>query len=529
MIVKYAWKNISRSLGRNILIGLIVFVIATAACVALSVQQAAVSAREKSMEGMSVSGHIYVDRQYIMQNMTPGPGTDIRDVLKEMSGLTLEEMQVYAAAPSVQHFTCYAVISPDGADGLEALSSTKTRPEEEEASDAEAEEAAEETPAPEMQQPAPPNGPGQPQQPQQPQQPMQPEDPATLLQSMVYQGEFSLTGYWDETAMTDFQSGVCYLTDGEMFEENTSKHVCLIEEQLATYNGLSVGDKITLCNPNDEEESYELTVCGIYKNTQMSANTALAANDPANAILTSYTVLDEIASKSERVSEYPMQRSLTGTYIFASVADYDSFENEVRELGLSEKYAVTSTDIAAFEQSMLLLDNLKNFAQTFLLITLLIGALVLIVISIINIRDRKYEIGALAAMGMKKGKISGLFVTEILIVTLSAILLGCAVGSAISVPVTNSLLSAQVEQQKAEDEKTSANFGRTDMNENHVKPRGGDVEGEVEYVDSIEFSTNWVVIAKMIGIGIALSLVSGMAAVLFILRYDPKQILANRD
>ena len=329
--------------------------------------------------------------------------------------------------------------------------------------------------------------------------------------------------------MTDFQSGVCYITEGEMFAENTEEHLCVIEQQLATLNDLSVGDEITLCNPNDEEETYTLTICGIYKNTQISSNTAVAANDPANTILTSYVVLDEIASNSEAVSENPMQRSLTGTYIFASVADYDSFEEEVRELGLSEKYTVTSTDIAAFEQSMLLLDNLKSFAATFLLITLLIGALVLVVISIINIRDRKYEIGAMAAMGMKKFKISGLLVTEILIVTLTAILLGCAVGSAISVPVTNTLLSAQVEQQKAEDEQTSANFGRQSMNEEHVKPRGGDVEGEVEYVDSIEFSTNYEVILKMIGIGIALSLLSGMAAVLFILRYDPKQILANRD
>ncbi len=532
MIFKYAFKNISRSVGRNILIGLIVFVIATAACVALSVQQAADSARESSMEGMSVSGHIYVDRQYIMQNMSPGPDTDIRDVLSELSGLTLEEMETYAAAPSVQQFTYYAVISPDGADGLEAMSSNKVRTGSEESSEEAAEETAEaegaETPE-ETAPPVGPNGETAPAPPSAPEMPQQPEDPEQMLQSMVYQGEFSLTGYYDETAMTDFQSGVCYITDGTMFEENTSERLCVIEQQLATLNDLSVGDEITLCNPNDETETYTLTICGIYKNTQISANTSVAANDPANTILTSYAVLDEIASASESASEYPMQRSLTGTYIFASVADYDRFEEEVRELGLSEKYTVTSTDIAAFEQSMLLLDNLRSFAETFLLITLLIGALVLIVISIINIRDRKYEIGAMAAMGMKKIKISGILVTEILIVTLAAILLGCAVGSAVSVPVTNTLLSAQVEQQKAEDEQNAANFGRASMNEDHVKPRGGDVEGEVEYVDSIEFSTNYEVILKMIGIGIALSLVSGMAAVLFILRYDPKQILANRD
>ena len=526
MILKYALKNISRSMGRNILIGIIVFVIATAACVALSVQQAATNTREKSMEGLSVSGHIYVDRQYIMENMAPGPDTDMRDVLKEMSGLTLEEMQYYATASNVQSFYYSCSISPNGNEDLSAMSSTSQSHSGDVTEPSEGTEPSETEPA--MTGPngeTPPDGQGQ----QQPgmQQPGQPQDPSQMLQNMVYQGDFTLTGYSDESAMTDFISGVCYITDGRMFEEGTSEYECIVEQQLATLNGLSVGDPITLCNPNDETETYTLTICGIYKNTSISNNVTLAANDPANTIITSYAVVDSIYSASESASENPMQKSLSGTYVFASVDNYDAFEEEVRTMGLSEKYTVTSTDIAAFEQSLLLLDNLKEYAGTFLLITLLIGAVVLIVISIFNIRDRKYEIGAMAAMGLKKHKISALLLTEILIVTLCAILIGCAVGSVVSVPVTNSLLAAQVEQQKAEDEQTQSNFGREQTES--TKPRGGDVEGEVEYVDSIGFSTNFEVVLQMMAIGVALSLVSGSAAVFSILRYDPKQILANRD
>ena len=327
--------------------------------------------------------------------------------------------------------------------------------------------------------------------------------------------------------MADFISGVCSITDGRMFEEGTSEFECIIEQQLATLNGLAVGDQITLCNPNDDTETYTFTICGIYKNTTVSSNVTLAATDPSNAILTSYPVVESILASSEASSDNPMSKSITGTYYFASVEDYDKFEEEVRTMGLTEKYTVTSTDIAAFEQSLVPLDNLKEFAKTFLLITLLIGAVVLVVISIFNIRDRKYEIGALAAMGMKKHKISGLMLTEILIVTLCAILIGCAIGSVISVPVTNSLLAAQTQQQIEEDAQTQSNFGRDTTNA--TKPRGGDVEGEVDYVDSIGFSTNFEVLLQMIAIGVGLSLVSGSAAVFSILRYDPKQILANRD
>lgn len=519
MILKYALKNISRSMGRNILIGIIVFVIATAACVALSVQQAAANARQKSMEGLSVSGHIYVDRQYIMENMTPGPDTDIREVLKEMSGLTIEEMQYYATASSVQSFNYSCSISPNGNEDLEAMSATKqTTPDSGTEPDAT-------TPTEPVQ--TGPNGETPPDGQMPGGQPGQPTDPGQMLQNMVYQGDFTLTGYSDESAMEDFISGVCSITDGRMFEEGTSEFECIIEQQLATLNGLSVGDQITLCNPNDDTETYTFTICGIYKNTTVSSNVMMAATDPSNAILTSYPVVESILASSEAASDNPMSKSITGTYYFASVEDYDKFEEEVRTMGLTEKYTVTSTDIAAFEQSLVPLDNLKEFAKTFLLITLLIGAVVLVVISIFNIRDRKYEIGALAAMGMKKHRISSLMLTEILIVTLCAILIGCAVGSVISVPVTNSLLAAQTQQQIEEDAQTQSNFGRDTSNT--TKPRGGDVEGEVDYVDSIGFSTNFEVLLQMIAIGVGLSLVSGSAAVFSILRYDPKQILANRD
>ena len=184
-----------------------------------------------------------------MENMAPGPDTDMRDVLKEMSGLTLEEMQYYATASNVQSFYYSCSISPNGNEDLSAMSSTSQSHSGDVTEPSEGTEPSETEPA--MTGPngeTPPDGQVQ----QQPgmQQPGQPQDPSQMLQNMVYQGDFTLTGYSDESAMTDFISGVCYITDGRMFEEGTSEYECIVEQQLATLNGLSVGDPITLCNPN---------------------------------------------------------------------------------------------------------------------------------------------------------------------------------------------------------------------------------------------------------------------------------------
>ena len=74
-ILKNALRCISRSKGRNILIGIITLVIAVSACLGLSIRQAAESAKSDTLDGMSVTATISFDRQSMMNNMgRPGGG-----------------------------------------------------------------------------------------------------------------------------------------------------------------------------------------------------------------------------------------------------------------------------------------------------------------------------------------------------------------------------------------------------------------------------------------------------------------------
>ena len=73
-VLKNALRCISRSLGRNILIGIIALVIAVSACIGLSIRQAAENARSTTLEGMSITASISYDRQSMMGNMMGGMG-----------------------------------------------------------------------------------------------------------------------------------------------------------------------------------------------------------------------------------------------------------------------------------------------------------------------------------------------------------------------------------------------------------------------------------------------------------------------
>ena len=84
-------------------------------------------------------------------------------------------------------------------------------------------------------------------------------------------------------------------------------------------------------------------------------------------------------------------------------------------------------------------------ALYFLIVVFAIGGVVLVVLNIFNVRERKYEVGVLTAIGMKKFKVSLQFIFETLVVTFVFIVIGGCIGAVSSVPVTNSLLESQIE------------------------------------------------------------------------------------
>ena len=54
-----------------------------------------------------------------------------------------------------------------------------------------------------------------------------------------------------------------------------------------------------------------------------------------------------------------MPSQTSGTYVFATVEDYENFAEKVYEEGLDESYKVSSSDVSQYESGLLPLENLK--------------------------------------------------------------------------------------------------------------------------------------------------------------------------
>lgn len=76
-IIKNALLSIARSKERNILIGIIALAIAVSACIALSIQQSAIKAREDTLNVMNITAQISKDFDSMMQSARPEPGENL--------------------------------------------------------------------------------------------------------------------------------------------------------------------------------------------------------------------------------------------------------------------------------------------------------------------------------------------------------------------------------------------------------------------------------------------------------------------
>jgi ABC-type transport system, involved in lipoprotein release, permease component len=491
-IVKNAWKSIARSKGRNILIGIIVLVIATSSVVALAIRSSANEVVRQQKAAFNITATIGVDRSAIISKSSGS--TDMRTIMSSIPALTLTQLKSYADSAYVTGLAYQISLSLDSSDITAASNSS--------ASSGSASNSR--------------GG----------------NFGGEYGGQQQNQGDFRLIGYSSTSAMSEFESGAYKISSGAMFGDSDTGDDCVITDELAKANSLKVGSTITLVNPSDSAQSAAFKVVGIYTDTSSSDGSQMNFfSNAANQIITNYTAANKIVTASAANSSTKLTSSLSSTFTLKDAASFDKFKAELKAKGLNQYYTATS-NLDSFDQSVEPLTNLSNFATIFLILVLLIGGIILIVLNMFNIRERKYEVGVLRAIGMKKGKVALQFIVELFIVTFIFLSIGTVAGSAASVPVANSMLQTQISSVQSQQSQVAANFGNRGGSGQSGNARGLSgsfgLSGNVSYIRQINAVINGSVILQIIGIGILLTILSSLISMIFISRYEPLKILSSR-
>ena len=474
-ILKNSLISIARNKGRNILIGIMILVIACASTVTLAIRNTANNLVKDYEESHDITGTISFDRGQLSNNFKGGEDAQKSNIeaFNNIESITLDDVKNYGDSEYLKGYYYLYATSLNSDTLTKATDSFEYEVEDRETT-------------------------------------------TTSKSSKNLTGDFELDGYSSYDAMTEFVNGTYQITDGEIISDFESQE-CVISSELATLNEITVGQTITLKNPNTEA-TYEFVVKGIYKDNSDSNDSSSMYSKSANKIITGSKVIENLV-----VDDSTLVTTITPTFILKDKDSVEKFTTEIKEKGLSEYYTL-NTNVEELESATKSIENVKTFATTFLLIMLAISAVVLFVINMINIRERKYEIGVFRTIGVSKFKLTLQFALEILIVSVVMLGIGAVCGSFLAKPVGNMLLENEIQSVQEETEQISNNFGKggpMDMN------FGGTVN--VQTIDTINAVVDITVVAQLLEIGLALMLVSSLASMISIQRFSPLTILKERS
>lgn len=500
-IFKNALKSITRIKGRSILIGFVVLIIATSSCVALSIKNSASSLVESYKNENSVEANITLDRSKMRNDMKENSSNDTskpanpQDFMSSITAINIDMVKDYANSNYVKSYT-YSIQTNLNSSSLEKVTMETSK-----STDNSSDQIMKKGPQ--------------------------------MENNSKNTGDFEVVGYGDLNSMTDFIDSNYTITTGSVFDPTTDSNVCLISDELAQKNNITIGNKITLVNPNDTTQTSEFEIVGIYSDNTQSTEFTMFSNS-ANKILTPYSSLNSLVEKSS-TTENKISTTTNATFTLQNEDSVDAFLSEIQSKGLSEYYTLT-TNVDTINQNVKPLENLNSFATMFLVVVLLIGGAILVIVNMINIRERKYEIGVLRAIGMKKLSVLFQFISESFIVTFSAIIIGIIIGSVVSVPIANKLLANEIQTQQEQQTQISQNFGMDGAKSSNMQqmPQGKDIRDtfgnkDNNYIDKINAIINIKTIGQLIIIGLVLTFVSSAISMVFIARYSPLKILSNRS
>ncbi|MCL2665504.1 MAG: ABC transporter permease [Defluviitaleaceae bacterium] len=326
-------------------------------------------------------------------------------------------------------------------------------------------------------------------------------------------GDFMLTNNFD-----DFESGMRYIKDGGPIMNSGE---CLISEEFADLNGLKTGDKIELFGSMSNAEdgtkrtaTYSLTVAGIfYDFTDEYPGMRMPLSNKRNEILVSTETLTSSMLEGES------GLAVSAVFYLKDPQMLADFEAEIRGKGLSD-YMAVRTDEAGYNRIVAPVEGLMGFTLTFLIIILALGAAIIALLCSIAIRERKYEIGVLRAMGMKKKRVALGLWAELIMISCLCLCFGIAAGTLAAEPIGNTLLAEQTKAAQTPD------VPRGPINLNN--PRGTEADA-IPPLEQLDIRVGTPVIMQIIGMTVCLVSFAGFVSIGKITKYEPIKILSERN
>lgn len=503
--IKRAWLATKAKKGRTGLLVLVTSVILIFVLAGLTIKNAADSAVTSAKKQAGATVTLSVNRETMMKAFKPDSenSSDSSNDTTTTTSVELATAKSIAEKSDVSSYLFTTTTTASAGDGISAISTSSS-----------SENSSDDTSSANK----------------------QPENHGGMMAS----GDFTITGVNTTENVSDFTSGTSTISKGDGITSETADNSALISSDLASENNLSVGDTFTVTTTVDSTETnYTLTVIGIYDNSSTVTTAQMMSNDsnPQNNIYTTLTTANTMKGETDKLD--------SAVYTLSNPEKMNSFVKEVKSEIDTDTYSVTSSD-EIYEQMLSPLNNISSIAQNIVILVAIAGAVILTLIVILSIRERRYEIGVLMSLGENRLKIISQFFTELFMVTIVSLLIASFAGNFVGNVLGNQLLSSSTQTQQTTKQVPNGggpgqetNSSNDDNKQNNSKPQNDKPSGggfgnmmsmattSPQEIDNLDIKLTGTDVAKLGGIALLISFVSTILASIGIIRMKPKDILSS--
>jgi len=236
-----------------------------------------------------------------------------------------------------------------------------------------------------------------------------------------------------------FSSGVFTIKEGKNIGEN-DKNSIIVHEEFAKQNNLKLGDEVNL-ELLDIEKSGKIKshkFIGIFSGKKQETYTGLSSDFSENMVFVDYSTSQEILNKSEnnKIANKILMYS-------GSAESTDLALNKLKELKIDESKYFVEKDSNAFEESLESVSGIKHIIKIMTYSIMLGGMVVLLLILILWLRERIYEIGIFLSIGTSKIHIIMQFIFELLFISIPSIISSLFLGNVLLKVIVDGFINSE--------------------------------------------------------------------------------------
>ncbi len=304
--------------------------------------------------------------------------------------------------------------------------------------------------------------------------------------------------------------------------EDKGKKVALIEKQLAKQNKLKVGDKVKI-KTDDGKSKVKVEIIGIYEASDTGQQPPIAFLNPSNKIYVTCESLKGF-SRNKDMKGTPID---SAAYNLTDPDHIDAFKALGKKTDIDFDLFKLDAHDALYKKMVGPIENMATTSKWIVYMVSITGSIILGLIIMLTIKERRKELGILLAIGEKKGKLIGQLLVEVVCIAVLAFSLSIFTGGAVFQKMGDNLLQKEITASE-EQENNSGQQTQSGMVTSSASVMDGDDKG-VDPIDNIDVSVTSQDILNLGGLGLLIAILATLLPALSILRLNPKDILLKDE